>query len=805
MSLIGRLTGSSPNAAAIAAENQRKAEEAARIAREKAEQARIAAEKARAEALAKEAQARAAAQQAKPAPEVTAAQQQAEAAKADAVARTAEANRLAKEAAIPEPFPPQGPPPDQFVAGRPGSPGAQPPAVAAQAEAQRIAQEAAGDPVRATESLQKAVTGNADPAFRDALLTQAEPAVTDLARQAHAPGALDEEARAAVVKNLESTAAVTSPAQTDVLARAFARGIPESDPTITTEYAVAPPAELEDLGAALDKSFENAGPTAFSASLANELRASGKPNAGDFVSGRVLDGHKAVRNAFEDKRKAFDEVNGKLQATLADLGPAATPEERDRAVTAFRENNQAVFDDFERASADLARQLPALAELAQNPATPPHERDFALETLKDVPSLAQTQSGKAAIADALAAQSRNEPTFLDAVPEAAKRTENPDAYLDTVTDALVTSATARAIDAKQAGTPTQDEAALQGLQKNAAIFRVDANLLSKTVKTLADTKFNGEGGLQDYAARLGANLNQLNTSGTGGAALSKAFFAAGGALGIFASGAGLATLDKQTPLQQLNTYATAAGTTFQVAKTGLVDSGLLNRELSLGVTKYASAAKSLLTNAKVVPGLTALASSISSVDNFQQGKPVPGTADAAIAVGAGLLLVPGAGTLVGGTLIAAGTATKLAYGFFGPEGDEKSEADTSKTLEILGVPPEKAKILSELDNGRHFVGQFVAGVATKHGITPREYLNHLGTLPNEDLERIVDFAKDVPLDENGRLADANEHDFELQRGGSRINSSNGSVTAPESAIPGRRVSLNSAYLWLKGQGLVPRR
>ena len=673
-----------------------------------------------------------------------------------------------------------------------GPPPVVPVARAAQADANRVTHAAKAGPVQAAQTLADLCTRTHDPAYQRAVLDGSRDTLTDLARRAGPDGDLNQPDLEATVDSLSRAANAGSPDTARALAAAFAQGLPDENLGD----------DDDELGEVLRHSVSAGNGALFGAQLADELRKAGKGNAADEAAKFTREGVDDARENFEETKTRYDELDGQLQGLTSDLGAAgSSPQDIGKVIAGFKQDHQSDFDAYNAAAGKLAQTLRGASAALDNPnvsgkpytlagrfgaiATEGEKlRNAATAALKDLPAVGATPAGNALLGDALEAQGRGERTFLDHVPAlaAALPEDERNAYLDGVTAVTLQAAGTRAADFRQAGAPDSAENLWAGVEKNAGLFRADANALARVVTNLKN--FNS---VPDGAAFKTQYTHLANSVSGLPPRFALAVQSVGVALGTVSFFSQAQGFSQQDLNHQLQTVLTGVGTGVQAANVAGTAAGILTR--ASGFSQLAS---------KAIPGLTSVVAGLSAISDFSKGDVVGGVTDSALAVGAGLLLAPPPFDVAGGILVAGASIFKLARGFFGGEGDGVQETDTKNALVRLGVSEDKAQHLKDLEDGRHYVGQFIGEQARRNDISPAAYLQWLISLPNNALDRVVHVARDVQTDDHGKLQDMTDRDRDT--GGYDVNSGTGYPTSRAFLTPD---SLSSAFVYLREHGLSP--
>ncbi len=615
-------------------------------------------------------------------------------------------------------------------------------------DALQVAAAVKAGPVQGATALTDLLTQHPDPAYQLALLDAATPALEALSAtivqgQDEAEG---ESQRA--LDLLFASSQMLAPEVATALARPLANALRGED------SGVSPPA----LSTALEHLRSSGQGVRLAQPLSAALDAQGQPLLADAVTrgsnATLLDATEALHST----KAAVDTLNAEAQALAADLSQAGyTSEQLAAALDGFRSSHpeyQAYADASARAAAlmdDAAALLSSDNPAASNPSTPEGvAKAQAQALLQALPELAQSPAGNALFAEATLRSAAGEATFLDVLPAVAEATSDATAYLDAVSAAVVDGVGTQVVELQSQGDTAGAKAALTALGAQASILRVDVNTLSAAVKALSSFDAKGEAGLRGFAEGVGRALKALGASGPAAEKLAVRLGGLGTTLGLLGTVAGISGWEDATDAQRLATLTTGLGTGLQGAKFA---ADVVKGSQFASAEGIAQAAANISRfGAKAVPLLTALTAGINAAGELSAGKWDEAAADLAVSSGTLLaLFAPGPGTVVGGGLIAAGTLYKLGKSFFGPEGDEAQMMDTRAALITLGVPPDKAQTLNDLEHGRHFIGEFIGAQAARLGIPPQDYLTYLVALPEADLMKVVEVARQVPVDAAGRL------------------------------------------------------
>ncbi|MBX7102101.1 MAG: hypothetical protein K1X89_30580 [Myxococcaceae bacterium] len=640
----------------------------------------------------------------------------------------------------------------------------------------------AADPAQGAKRLAEVLEKHPEAEYRKALL--ADPSVQDaLARWGKAAAAPKGDGRPApaalqaLVASLTAAAQSVGPDGAKVLADAFARDLPDGslgDDAPKSLDELTRKNVDDSLTEVLRRSAKAGQGTLFGISLSDALRDAGKTKAADAARKATVDGLHDVRTDFESARKEAAKLSGQLQSLVKDLAASgATKEELKQVVARFRKDHAAEFERYAQTAGRLARSLDGAAQVLRDHPdekldagplepgffSPTHQLVLeAQAALRDLPDVLATPEGGRVASQALVAQSEGRPSLLDLVPRVAEGIHDEkdrERYLDAVSTGLVQTAASVAAQARQGGKPELATSVLDGLTRNARTFRVDANTLAKIVTNLKDPGYTQLTTFKGTYAKLAALTEGLPKQ------FALAVRGAGAALGTVGILASAGDISEASLNQQLQFALTVTGTSIQAADVAGQALGILAKGSSFA--EFAG---------KAVPGLSIAVAGLSAFDEFSHGDFAGGAADTAIAAGTALLFAPPPADLAGGVLIVAGTLFKVVRGFFtsDDEHDGGAEKDTRKALELLGVPADKAKRIKDLENGRHYIGQFLSAEAKRHGLTPRECLDWLVSLDDGQLQKVMSAARHLHHDKQGRFEDGGDQGkvtFETYVGGPR--------------------------------------
>ncbi|HLL04149.1 MAG TPA: hypothetical protein VK539_26420 [Myxococcaceae bacterium] len=492
-----------------------------------------------------------------------------------------------------------------------------------------------------------------------------------------------------------------------------------------------------------------------STAVVSELGELGKTAAANELTDVLTQGLSTARAQFEEAQARVDELNEELAYLVQSNSGLLSQEQLEAAVNDFKQRNAEAYGNLEREAAEFSQVLDSVARLsdAQGPAAGLSEENRA-EVLQEAnraivnvfPRLGDTEAGATAIATALEAQGRGEPTFLDQVSEVAQNLTDEQvkelasegteaAGLDDhakleqrIAETLFKSATLHI-----AVHPDRAQGVLDGLKENAGLLGTDParlQTLADDVTALAAATDPAEiQRLQQKIQTESAELPFLDPSTRAGQAF-RGFATVFGLIGAVGDAADWSTLD-------LTEKVRAVG--------GALETGVGAYETILGVAGRASSiAPAAARAAGVLGGLGAVLDGISAVEAFREGNHVGGAGYTASAVGGAILTaaafsnaVPVGGQIVAGVLVAVGFGLQQ---WAHVQEANKYEGPTQEFLEGAGL---SAKLAEELSNhsGEGFpAGPALAEVAKHLDIAPEQLIAHLETLSEDELQRLVEDA-----------------------------------------------------------------
>jgi hypothetical protein len=590
----------------------------------------------------------------------------------------------------------------------------------------------------------------------------------------------------AVYTNLSRAAELAGSDGAKSLAREFAQGVNDNPQTQfeQNQFNTITASTNKD---AISSAIANGDGAAFSANLAIELNRAGK-SEGKTVGATVEQSLVSLREDFADKSDRVKELNQQLAQSQQLSGLDSNDPRLQHAVNNFLDDHKQEFDEFEEAGRKLASTLNAAHDIQKNPAdlpARPFDEDGSpamLDAAKDitkvetVAELSQTRAGIAQIANALEKQGEKKSTFMDLIPEQLKKANDVANYAGTIANALTKAASERILQlANTPGNERQASRLMRGLVKNHAIFGIkreamnglagdmrqvlsNANILADTSKSPA-AKREALTVRRDALASLDNRLRKIDGA-TPYIANSKVAAGALKGLGFVVSLAGqadaISTFKQAGLTDKIKTIAGGVGLTGEGASIALQVFGKNNPAGKAFLGKLAPG----------VSGITALLDGFAATKSLTEGNYADAAVSGASATGGAILTVnalrlavgaqalPVAGQIAGVVL----TVGALGGGFIKGKIDEGNlEQEYEKFLNDTGLKPETSDRLSDVSGGKT-VAQFVNQIAPELGITPRQFVEHLQTLSNDDLEKVVEMAHNLKTEDTGEIEQTADSD-----------------------------------------------
>lgn len=575
-----------------------------------------------------------------------------------------------------------------------------------------------------------------------------------------------------VYTNLARAAELAGSDGAGALARGFASGVNDNPQTQfeQNQFNTITASSNKD---AIASVIANGDGAAFAANLAIELNRAGKPQ-GITVAATVEQSLISLQRDFADKSEAVKALNQQLAQSQQLSGLESNDPRLQTAVNNFLDDHKQEFDEFEEAGRRLASTLNAAHDIRRNQADLPARPfgdtssrpmlDVAADITKveTVAELSQTRAGLLQIASALDRQSEDKSTFMDLIPEQLSTASNVANHSATIANAVTKITSERII--RLANTPGQERQAsqaLRGFVRNHAIYGIDRaamNSLAGDMRRVLISPHNSTA-KADALASLDNRLRTIDGA-TPYAANSKVAVGALKGLGFVVSLAGqadaISNFGEAEFADKVKTIAGGVGLTGEGAAIALQVFGRNNPAATAFLGRLAPG----------VSGVTALLDGLAAAKSLGAGNYADAAISGASATGGAILTVnalrlavgaqalPVAGQIAGVVL----TVGAVGGGFIKGRIDEGNlEQEYEKFLNDTGVRAETSDRLSDVNGGRT-VAQFVAQIAPELGVTPQRFVEHLQTLSNDDLEKVVEMAHNLKTADDGRIEATADND-----------------------------------------------
>jgi hypothetical protein len=492
-----------------------------------------------------------------------------------------------------------------------------------------------------------------------------------------------------------------------------------------------------------------------STAVVSELGELGKTEAANELTDVLTQGLSTARTQFEEAQARVDELNQELAYLVQSNSGILSQAQLEAAVNDFKARHSEEYAALETEAAQFSEILDSVAQLsdAEGPGAALSEENRAAvieeanRALVNVfPRLGDTAAGSTAIGNALEAQGRGEPTFLDQVSELAENLtdEEVKALASDATEAAglddqakfaqrVGETLFKAATLHIAVDPARAQGVLDGLKANADLLGTDParlQTLADDVTALAAATDPAEiQRLQEKIRTETEDLPFLDPSTRAG----QAFRGFATVFGLIGAVGDVENWDQMNLQEQIR----AVG--------GALETGVGAYETILGVAGRASSISPAVARAGgVLGGLTAVLDGISAVESFRNGDHVAGAGYSASAIGGAILTaaalsnaVPVAGQIIGGVLVAVGFGLQQ---WAHVQEANKYEGPTQEFLEGAGLSPKLAEELSNHTGDGFPAGPAIAEVAEYLGIPPEQLTAHLQTLSEGELQRFVEDA-----------------------------------------------------------------
>ncbi|WP_147452183.1 hypothetical protein [Corallococcus sp. CA041A] len=546
---------------------------------------------------------------------------------------------------------------------------------AARADAQKVRQSMKDGCIYdvGAKTLQGLLEGNKDPHYQKALVQELGPELKKMAAQ-----------------SLNTSPQLAKP-QLSALAKAASIGGPNVTRMIATEMANACPAEKlfreqEPLFSALAQTI---GGAELGAMVANTLDQQGKSGPAAQVGNSLASGIQKTREDFEEKKIAFDEANEDLTKFVAQLSPALTGKQRQKAILDY-ESRTPAYGEYEEAARKLLGSLttPGTADPAR--ATAPGSQlpkwmdflgDEAEKTMAHLPDLANTKAGQELLLGEFQKQAEDQPSLFDDLDAAAT-------FGKAGTDAStkLTAATTKAMGylvLSKADDPEAVNRLIGTLEENHALFGCTQAEMKEMAAAFKALPTGGEAA-QEKFKKLSATL-------AGGApGIVQPIRALGFACSLVGAVNGVSNFHKN-PLEE---QVKAIGDTIGVGGDGA--SMLLQMFGKAG----SAASKVFERMTGIGNAVGAIGDFIGSVQAVKNGDYLSAAGKSASALG-GLILaaatiqaVPVGGQIAGGLLVAGGAVISVVTK---AQEAEKKEANLKMSLQAAGITEPVLSTLVDAD------------------------------------------------------------------------------------------------------------
>ncbi len=579
--------------------------------------------------------------------------------------------------------------------------------------------------VAATQTLQ-GVLENKDPRVAAAILKGSK---TDLATIGTSVGDLDPEETKTAVKALtvatESAGKNNAAMITDPIATNMRAAYEVEDQNLPEMLNSMKAATLEGGGAL------------FGASLTRSLADVGDTKMANTVGLHHATALKAVRDTFTDATKKADEMDARLASAVENWKGVLEPKEIEAGVQRFKAEHADIYAAREQAATTMESTLDG-ASLGVDDATRPfaglveegHLREEGEAQLRAIPDIARSEAGSEAIADSVMAEHNGVATYLREANNMAARPESvEDGFREGMTTGVMRSVAVRAERYAREGDLRSAADLTDGVSRvtsDPALKEAYGELSKKIAEVDADDTASDV----DKATTLSNTVNQIAADGlsTDTASKFKLFGPALGVGSLIGNGAAFAT--DPSARHAVDTIVSAAGPAAAAWK--LADEASFQKLGGEALAKFG----------------VATTIGFSAVDTFaaiKKGDEIGAAAAAAPAVGAVIGGIAGAGVFsVPGALLGGAIGTVVGIGIEGARslfgGDEDDAMETQEkaidpflrgAFGAAGLPEDAAARMRDVDDDFVGIGPTFAPVAAKLGITPRELLEKVAALPED--------------------------------------------------------------------------
>ena len=581
-----------------------------------------------------------------------------------------------------------------------------------------------------------------DPAVRERVLVSVEPALVDLGELIdHLDAGQTETAIASLTRTAESLGSE----QATLLAEPIGHGL-----SVGTRRH---PSNADELRDAVQRSVEAGDGAVFGFVLLDVyLDPDSRRSIGDGLAAGLDTLNEDFESALEDRRALDDRVAG----YVAEHGGILDEDELNAGVQAVHAESQSVIDDFEAASKKLTGTLDGVSLVADERAAASDDPRAVAWAAADrvkaqLAPLGESESGRAAIADAIVASGEGERNFFTRLGSFGVTLDKTKGVADDVVDVLFDSLAARAATLLERDDATGAAALFRGFENAAPLLGIsDREQLEALTETIESADLSTDAGrlrfAEDFAKRAGEVDGRFGTDGD--SRLDRAF----GVLGVVVGAAALAKIlfDNRTPGQRNP----------EEILRGLVDAAGLPKDFADALA-FEKGGKLFDTLAKLAK-LGVVFDAVDFVRAVQAGDiPKAGLALTALVGGIlGTTSIGGPlGSAIGGVLSVFAVAGTIGLDLYRKGRDEdRAEESLGTFLAGAGFTDEEVELLRDVDPDTHLsVVRIAHQIAARHpDLEPRDVLELLlrpGEHRADEFGGLADVDRYGPVDNRRRLID----------------------------------------------------
>jgi hypothetical protein len=581
-------------------------------------------------------------------------------------------------------------------------------------------------------------------------------------------------AAAGYIKSIANQAGSSSVGETYLKALSTARGPARQ---LMIDALIQSPSDLKPFIELLEEHLVSGDKFEVAGEMMKQLNAAGRTDEAGKLGKSVATSLSRLRGQFETSRTKVDTLNGKLSRATFGFVDAIPTETMQRFRDHYLEKHAADYGAFENASQKYLRALEAIgsfppAALVKEPQTPMElvaaqkagpTLDGELTKLAGhSEALLESKAGQQALTAAFTLQLEGKPSLLDTlmvgVKDAKSALSLTKGSADVVARTMVAFTASKGMDAVS-----------KLIGANADLLGISKDKVSSFTELAK--QFNA-GKLS--VAEQKAALRSVSEGGYG-----KSIKALGMLLTVPGLIDGWSKVGSKSMLEVTKLAADTLGFGNDLAKVFL----------------KAEVIQKLATKAGKALGVVAIPLEvIEGITELFDGKTVDGSMSFASALGAGLMMVPGA-QLAGAALILSSAIAKKVWGDDPAERAElAAETEVKNLLDFAGLNADSAKILSDVrQDGLRTMGPFIKQMADHLKMSPIDFMKHLdGLKPKEKLKELVRMAKSMPDDGNWNFPAQKTDDLDrsdMRRGAGFY------YIGPK--------SLATAKDWMRAQGMLP--